>query len=82
MSEKICLCRESNGSVGIDDLVDVFLVKVSLRGCIGDFSVIPIPRACSNYFFSFAFHMFVNRCLLSDAYNHSKQSLDFMQKNK
>ena len=23
--------------------------------------------------------MFVNRCLLSDAYNHSKQSLDFMQ---
>ena len=65
--------------MGIDDPVDAFLVKVTLRGCIGDFSVIPILRACSNYLFSFAFHMYVKRCLLSDAYNHSKQMSDFMQ---
>ena len=43
------------------------------------FVVISIPRACSNYPCSFTFRMFVNRFLLSDAYNHSKQTLDFMQ---
>ena len=31
-SEKIYLCRESDGSVGIDDPVDVFLVEVTLWG--------------------------------------------------
>ena len=31
-SGKICLCTESDGSMGIDDLVDAFLVKVTLWG--------------------------------------------------
>ena len=54
---------------------------VSLWGnVLVTFVVISIPGACSNYPCSFAFRMFVNRYLLSDAYNHSKQSLDFMQK--
>src|ERR1044072_4484734 len=44
------------------------------------FVVISIPRACSNYPCLFVFRMFVNRCLLSDAYNHSKQTLGFRQK--
>src|ERR1043165_3478283 len=43
------------------------------------FVVISIPGACSNYFVMFTFRMFVNRFLLSNAYNHSKQTLDFMQ---
>ena len=43
------------------------------------FAVISIPRACSNYPCSFTFRMSVNSYLLLDAYNHSKQTLDFMQ---
>ena len=43
------------------------------------FVVISIPGACSNYFCMFTFRMFVNEFLLSNAYNHSKQTLDFMQ---
>ena len=42
-------------------------------------AVISIPGACSNYFVMFTFRMFVNEFLLSNAYNHSKQTLDFMQ---
>src|ERR1043165_1717458 len=41
--------------------------------------VISIPRACSNYLCLFIFRMFVSEFLLSNAYNHSKQTLDFMQ---
>ena len=43
------------------------------------FVVISIPRACSNYFCIFTFRMFVSEFLLSNAYNHSKQTLIFMQ---
>ena len=43
------------------------------------FVVISIPGACSNYFVMLTFRMFVNEFLLSNAYNHSKQTLDFMQ---
>src|ERR1043165_275264 len=43
------------------------------------FVVILIPRACSNYFCMFTFRMFVSEFLLPNAYNHSKQTLDFMQ---
>ena len=43
------------------------------------FVVISIPGVCSEYFCMFTFRMFVNKFLLSDAYNHSKQTLDFMQ---
>ena len=43
------------------------------------FVVISIPRACSKYFCMFTFRMFANKFLLSDAYNHSKQTLDLMQ---
>src|ERR1051325_3527878 len=43
------------------------------------FVVISIPIACSNYPCSFTFRMFVDSYLLLDAYNHSKQTLDFMQ---
>src|ERR1043165_8407437 len=46
---------------------------------VGTFAVISIPGTCSNYFRMFAFRMFANKFLLSDAYNHSKQTLDFMQ---
>src|ERR1051325_12119434 len=42
-------------------------------------AVISIPGACSNYFVMLTFRMFVNEFLLSNAYNHSKQTLDFMQ---
>src|ERR1043165_8465664 len=41
--------------------------------------IISIPRACSNYSCVSTFRMFVNEFLLSNAYNHSKQTLDFMQ---
>ena len=41
--------------------------------------VISIPGACRDYFVMFTFRMFVNEFLLSNAYNHSKQTLDFMQ---
>src|ERR1044072_6750827 len=43
------------------------------------FVVISIPGTCSKYFCMFTFRMFANKFLLSDAYNHSKQTLDFMQ---
>src|ERR1044072_7790242 len=46
---------------------------------VGTFVVISIPGTCSKYFCMFAFRMFANKFLLSDAYNHSKQTLDFMQ---
>src|ERR1044072_1658059 len=46
---------------------------------LGTFVVISIPGACSNYFCLFTFCMFVSEFLLSNAYNHSKQMLDFMQ---
>ena len=42
-------------------------------------AVISIPGACSNYFCMFTFRTFVSEFLLSNAYNHSKQTLDFMQ---
>ena len=52
----------------------------SLQGnALVTFVVISIPRACSNYFVMFTFRMLVTRFLLSNAYNHSKQTLDFMQ---
>src|ERR1051325_9656665 len=43
------------------------------------FVVISIPGTCSKYFCMFTFRMFADKFLLSDAYNHSKQTLDFMQ---
>ena len=46
---------------------------------VGTFAVISIPETCSKYFCMFTFRMFANKFLLSDAYNHSKQALDFMQ---
>ena len=46
---------------------------------MGTFAVISIPETCSKYFCMFTFRMFANKFLLSDAYNHSKQALDFMQ---
>ena len=45
----------------------------------GTSAVISIPGACSNYSVRLTFRMFVNEFLLSNAYNHSKQTLDFMQ---
>src|ERR1043165_9391097 len=42
-------------------------------------AVISIPGACSNYFVMSTFRTLVNEFLLSNAYNHSKQTLDFMQ---
>src|ERR1044072_9989711 len=46
---------------------------------VGTFAVISIPGTCSKYFCMFTFRMFANKFLLSDVYNHSKQTLDFMQ---
>src|ERR1051325_5751998 len=42
-------------------------------------AVISIPGVCSNYSVMLTFRMFVNEFLLLNAYNHSKQTLDFMQ---
>ena len=51
-----------------------------LRECsVGTFVVISIPETCSKYFCMFTFRMFANKFLLSDVYNHSKKTLDFMQ---
>ena len=58
-------------------------ISVGIALCGGNalvtFVVISIPGACSNYFAMFTFRTFVNEFLLSNAYNHSKQTLDFMQ---
>src|ERR1044072_3092203 len=60
----------------------VTLVEIAFCGgscSVGTFVVISIPGTCSKYFCMFTFRMFANKFLLSDAYNHSKQTLDFMQ---
>ena len=46
---------------------------------VGTFAVISMPETCSKYICMFTFRMFANKFLLSNAYNHSKQTLDFMQ---
>ena len=51
----------------------------SVGNVLVTFVVISIPGACSKYFCMFTFRMFANKFLLSNAYNHSKQTLDFMQ---
>src|ERR1043165_3825435 len=58
-------------------------ISVGIMLCGGNIlvtsAVISIPGVCSNYSVMLTFRMFVNELLLSNAYNHSKQTLDFMQ---
>ena len=75
------LVEGNSYSAGENFVVSGFSMGIMLCGgnILLTSAVISIPGVCSNYFVMLTFRTFVNKFLLSNAYNHSKQTLDVMQ---